>query len=115
MVFGGTIHSINLRFNSPVAGDFRQCLPVILKASRAQIVASTVSNAIFWKAVVHLKLHINMRLLSQAGQMDPERLQRPQAFANWLLEIGKGEIPSTSSSEITLPDGKPSTYVHFAP
>jgi ATP-dependent DNA helicase PIF1 len=89
-----------------IIGDFRQCLPVVLKASRAQIVASTISKAIFWKDVVHLKLHINMRLLSQAGQMDPECLQHAQAFAKWLLEIGNGDVPSTSSSEITLPDRK---------
>jgi hypothetical protein len=78
-------------------------------------VASTVSNAIFWKDVVHLKLHINMHLPFQAGQMDPERLQHAQAYASWLLEVGNREIPSTSSSEIILPERKPSTYLYFVP
>jgi hypothetical protein len=99
-------------YDLTIVGDFRQCLPVIQMASRAQFVASTVSNAIFWKDVVHLKLHINMCLLSQAGQMDPDHLQHAQSYANWLLDIGNREVDSKSLNEITLPDGK---IPYFAP
>ena len=105
------VQPVLFNYNLTIVGDFRQCLPVIPRASRAQIVASTISNAIFWKDVVLLKLNINMRLLSQAGQMDPERLQHAQSFANWLLEIGNGDVNSTSSNEITLPDRMTSTHL----
>jgi ATP-dependent DNA helicase PIF1 len=84
-------------------GDFRQCLPVVPKASRAQITAATISNAIFWKDVTQLKLHINMRLLSQAGQMANEPLQYSRTFAKWLLQIGNGEGCQVSP-EVSLPE-----------
>jgi len=102
------VQLVPLNQDLTASGDFRQCLPVVPKASRAQIVAATISKAIFWKDIVKLKLHINMRLLSQAGQMDPEHLQFTQAFANWLLEIGDGDANSMPSHEISLPECKSS-------
>ncbi len=94
-----------------ILGDFRQCLPVVPKASRAQIVAATVSNAVFWKDVIQLKLHTNMRLLSQANQMNPKRLRYTQTFSRWLLDIGNGEGNSMLSDKVSLPERKLSTNI----
>jgi PIF1-like helicase len=88
-----------------ILGDFRQCLPVVPRASRAQITASTISNAVFWKDVVQLNLYVNMRLLSQAGQMTPDRLQYARTFAKWLLHIGNGK-GCQNSLEVSLPECK---------
>jgi PIF1-like helicase len=69
-------------------------------------VAATVSNAIFWKDVIQLKLHVNMRLLSQAHQMNPEHLQKAQDFSDWLLRIGDAHDDLISANaEVTLPEG----------
>jgi len=84
-------------------GDFRQCLPVVPRASRAQITAATISNSTFWKDVVQLKLYVNMRLLSQAAQMTIEQLQYAKNFAKWLLHIGNGEGCQVSP-EVSLPE-----------
>jgi len=83
--------------------DFRQCLPIVPRASRAQITAATISNSTFWKDVVQLKLHVNMRLLSQAAQMTIEQLQYAKNFAKWLLHIGNGE-GCQFSPEVSLPE-----------
>jgi len=85
-----------------LSGDFRQCLPVVPRASRAQITAATISNSAFWKDVVQLKLHINMRLLSQAALMTDEQLRYAKNFAKWLLHIGNGEGCQVSP-EVSLP------------
>ena len=108
------VQPVPLNQDLTISGDFRQCLPVVPKASRAQIVAATISNAVFWKDVVKLKLHINMRLLAQAGQMDLDRLQYAQDFANWLLEIGDGKANSTPSHEISLPECETSKTLSFS-
>ena len=76
---------------------------MVPRASRAQITAATISNAVFWKDVTQLKLHINMRLLSQVGQMTNERLQYARTFAKWLLQIGNGEGCQVSP-EVSLPE-----------
>ena len=98
------VQLVPLNQDLTISGDFRQCLPVVPNASHAQIVAATILKAIFWKDVIKLKLHINMWLLAQAAQMDPEHLQFAQAFANWLLEIGDGDTNSMPSHEISLPE-----------
>ena len=103
MVFGG-VHFF-FESGSNILGDFRQCLPVVPRASRAQITAATISNSVFWKDVVQLKLHVNMRLLSQTALMTNEQLQYAKNFAKWLLNIGNGE-GCQISPEVSLPERK---------
>ena len=72
-------------------GDFRQCLPVIPKGSPAQILASSIVHAPFWKDVQTFNLTINMRLLAQSEQMTATQLSQAESFAKWLLKVGEGK------------------------
>src|SRR5271154_422110 len=87
-----------------LAGDFRQCLPVVPKATQAQIVASTITYAPFWKDVKVIQLIENMRVLAQAANMTPEERIHATEFAAWQLEVGEGTANDNGIS-IKLPPG----------
>ena len=70
-------------------GDFRQCLPVVPKGTRAQIVASTIPYAPFWKDVKVMALKVNMRVLGQAATMTPEEHAYAPQFVAWQLKVGQ--------------------------
>lgn len=62
-----------------LGGDFRQCLPVIPKGVREQIVGASLKKSPLWSKVHILTLIQNMRL----RDADPETL----SFANTLIEV----------------------------
>jgi hypothetical protein len=64
-----------------VAGDFRQCLPIISSHNPFSIINASVLNSRHWTKFVKCKLTINQRL--DAGQ---------QEFAAWQLQVGNGEL-----------------------
>jgi hypothetical protein len=74
-------------------GDWRQCLPVIPKGIRQEIVGACLTRSPIWRKVKRLELSENMRL-SNAPQ--------DREFATWLLEIGEGKH-TTPEQTITLP------------
>jgi hypothetical protein len=78
------------------------------KASRPQIVASTISNASFWKDVQKLRLTVNMRLLAQAANMTDVDRERAESFAAWLLHVGNGTLNGPDDS-VEIPDGNINT------
>ena len=84
-------------------GDFRQCLPVIPKGSPAQILASSIVHAPFWKDIQTFNLTINMRLLAQSEQMTATQLSQAESFAKWLLTVGEGRDNTVPLTEI--PEG----------
>jgi ATP-dependent DNA helicase PIF1 len=91
-----------------ISGDFRQCLPVIPKASRPQIVASTITHSPFWKDVTVLRLTKNMRLLANAESMTDAELSYANDFANWLLQLGEGKLNGADDDmSVELPQGLP--------
>jgi hypothetical protein len=92
-----------------LAGDFRQCLPVVPKATRAQIVASTITHAPFWKDVKVMQLKVNMRVLAQAANMTPEERIHATQFAAWQLEVGEGTTNDDGIS-IKLPPGTSANF-----
>jgi ATP-dependent DNA helicase PIF1 len=93
-----------------MSGDFRQCLPVIPKASRPQIVASTITHSLFWKDVAILRLTKNMRLLANADSMTDSERTYANDFANWLLQLGDGKLNGADDDlSIKLPQGFPLT------
>ena len=74
-------------------GDFRQCLPVIQKGKREDIVGACLTCSRLWSSVTILHLKQNMRL----GQSEED-----QRFATWLLDVGDGKnLPEDGN--ITLP------------
>ncbi|XP_057739750.1 uncharacterized protein LOC130956782 [Arachis stenosperma] len=70
-----------------LGGDFRQVLPVIPKASRAEIVMASINSLILWKHFEVLTLTKNMRLESATNQSNLDELKR---FSDWILQIGEG-------------------------
>jgi len=102
VVFAGTgpftsiLHLTNIFF---IVGDFRQCLPVVPKGTQAQIVASTIAYAPFWKDVKVMPLKVNMRVLGQAAIMTPEEHVYATQFALWQLKVGDG---STNNDWISI-------------
>ena len=75
-------------------GDFRQILPVIVKGSRGQTVASCLQRSSLWRSIKILHLHQNMRLNTN--------IVAEANFAKWQLEVGQGKH-TNDEGDITLP------------
>ena len=80
-------------------GDFRQCLPVVQRASRLAIVAASLRRSCIWHSILQLYLCDNMRLRN-----DPE--SRP--FAEYLLRVGDGNEPAIEDEVYIGGDAPPS-------
>uniref|UniRef100_A0A0D3AG94 ATP-dependent DNA helicase n=1 Tax=Brassica oleracea var. oleracea TaxID=109376 RepID=A0A0D3AG94_BRAOL len=70
-------------------GDFRQVLPVINGAGRAEIVLASLNSSYLWEHCKVLKLTKNMRLLSDG--LSPEEAADLRDFSDWILKIGDGK------------------------
>ena len=68
-----------------LAGDFRQCLPVVPGATRAGTVEHCINQSHLWSNFIMLNLTRNMRV-DASGDQDLEEFDR------WTLNIGNGEI-----------------------
>ena len=81
-----------------LAGDFRQCLPVVKGANRAQTISHSINKSHLWRHFEIVKLSVNMRVRASG---DPEL----EAFDRWTLSIGDGAdeailIPEQMVTEI---------------
>lgn len=103
-----------------LAGDFRQTLPIVRFASRAQIIDVAMSRSALWKRFTKMSLEENMRIENArkvlldgvASAEDIAMLAALERFAEWLLQIGNGTDPTTDElcnvalpSELCLPEG----------
>jgi hypothetical protein len=107
VVFAGTGHFTSILHLTNIviiAEDFRQCLPVVPKAARAQIIASMIAYTPFWKDVKVMPLKVNMYILGQAGIMTHEEHVYATQFASWQLKVGDGSANDDGIS-IKLPSG----------
>ncbi|GJU84109.1 DNA helicase, partial [Tanacetum coccineum] len=81
-----------------LGGDFRQTLPVKRSASRDEIIRSSIANSYLWR---HFKIHYlleNMRLNNESlSEVDKDRTT---TFAQWLLNIGNGQIGIPDDSDL---------------
>ena len=66
-----------------LAGDFRQCLPVVPGANRAGIVSHCINKSHLWNHFRVLKLTENMRVRASGDPVLEE-------FDKWTLKIGNG-------------------------
>ncbi|XP_074362712.1 uncharacterized protein LOC141702985 [Apium graveolens] len=88
-------------------GDFRQILPVIPKASRAEVVCSTLNKSKLWESCEVFLLKQNMWL--NAGNNDLEN-KTIVDFSKWQLAVGDGKetnispSPDTGEMLIKIPD-----------
>jgi len=72
-------------------GDFQQTLPVIPRASRAQILNKCISNSVLWKDISKFHLTRNMRVYLRSGTA--ELLKEAKKFTDMLDHIGHGTVP----------------------
>ena len=77
-----------------LGGDFRQTLPVIQNATKAQILRSCIVNSYLWRQCKLLQLTKNMRLKS--GNLSTSDREELSNFAEWLLRVGNGTEPIVS-------------------
>ena len=95
-----------------LAGDFRQCLPVVPGSTRAQTVSHCLNQSHLWQNFKILRLTENMRVMASGNPT-------LEAFDQWTLGIGNGTvlnsnvlIPSEMITEIVA--NKPSENWHEA-
>jgi hypothetical protein len=89
-----------------MGGDFRQVLPVIPRASRAQIVEACLNRSYIWDHVQVITLHQNMRVQQMMQDGNVTSAQSQQDFSNWLKRIGEGAetiYPQHGSNAINIP------------
>ena len=77
-----------------LAGDFRQCLPVVKGANRAQTTSHCINKSYLWQYFEVLSLTENMRVKASG---DPKL----EEFDQWTLSIGNG---STDDEAVPIPD-----------
>ena len=70
-----------------LAGDFRQCLPVVQGAGRGGIVGHCINQSPLWGFFTVQKLSVNMRVRADGNS-------HLQQFDDWSLSIGNGDIES---------------------
>lgn len=77
-------------------GDFRQVLPVVPKAAKPEIIAQCINRSFLWSHVTKMRLTTNMRVQTALTSNDQALAQTFQAFADYLLKIGSGDIPAVN-------------------
>ncbi|XP_010507012.1 PREDICTED: ATP-dependent DNA helicase PIF1-like [Camelina sativa] len=81
-------------------GDFRQVLPIIPNAGRAEICMSALNASYLWKHCKVLKLTKNMRLL--ANNLSPTAAQDIKDFSEWILKVSDGKISEPNDGEVMI-------------
>ena len=76
-----------------LAGDFRQCLPVVRGANRGQLVKACINQSHLWPQFKVLSLTQNMRVMASGNPTLED-------FDGWSLSIGDG----TANSSVGLVD-----------
>ena len=81
-----------------LAGDFRQCLPVIPNASRAEVVEAALNRSPLWSVFQVMQLQENMRV-QMSNDPDAEN------FDAFTLKLGNGEVQTIDESDyVELPE-----------
>jgi len=91
-VFGGKVMVFG--------GDFRQVLPVINGAGRAEIVMSSLNASYLWDHCKVLRLTKNMRLLN--NDLSVDEAKEIQEFSDWLLAVGDGRVNEPNDGEVII-------------
>eukprot|EP00795_Rhopilema_esculentum_P009950 gene9950-18563_t len=77
-----------------LGGDFRQVLPVVLRAGRERIVQESLKTSLLWHHFHQFQLIINMRAVQDETYRE---------FADWLLRLGNGQEPHDALEQVALP------------
>ncbi|KAE8223141.1 hypothetical protein CF319_g3776 [Tilletia indica] len=82
-----------------MSGDWKQTLPVVRRASEAQVVFVCLHKSYLWNSVAQLQLHTNVRLLQTVGV----HRENQQQYADWILSIGHGQDNTDDGTVAILP------------
>ncbi|XP_074342032.1 uncharacterized protein LOC141679429 [Apium graveolens] len=95
-------------------GDFRQILPVLPKAGRAEIVNASFNKSHLWKSCSVFLLSQNMRLHSGNSEA---RNKVIADFSKWQLDIGDGKVEciDTHRADVETEFVVPDEYVVKSP
>ena len=84
-----------------LSGDFRQCLPVVKRGTKADELRACLKSSGLWRQVKTLRLKTNMRAQLTGDASSAE-------FAQNLLQLGEGKVPEDESGLIDMsPHGTP--------
>lgn len=72
-----------------IGGDFRQCLPVVLRGTRADIINASIKSSYLWNNIKSFSLTTNMRLSSE----------RNLDYSKLLMNIGNGTETKTTINQ----------------
>ncbi|XP_074346338.1 uncharacterized protein LOC141685112 [Apium graveolens] len=78
-------------------GDFWKILPMIPKASRAQVVSASLNSSNIWDHCQVFLLEKNMCLSS--GKTEQEKHEIAE-FSKWVLDVGNGILPNVHPADI---------------
>ncbi|XP_022041881.1 ATP-dependent DNA helicase pif1-like [Helianthus annuus] len=81
-----------------LGGDFRQTLPIVPKASKALILASTLPNSHLWKHFKIYQLSQNMRL--ERPNLSLSERNSIAEFSSWLLALGDGKLGTPEINDL---------------
>ena len=81
-------------------GDFRQLLPVLDGAGRAEISLGFLNSSYLWEHCKLLKLTKNMCLLSDG--LSPEEAADLSDCSEWILKIGVGKLAEPNDGEAMI-------------
>jgi len=76
-------------------GDFRQVLPIVEGASRAEIIKASLLGSYLWRHIKVMRLSTNMRLCDPS--LSHERTQLHE-FATWILSIGEDSASADATN-----------------
>jgi len=65
-------------------------LPVVAKGKRADVVAASISKALFWPYCTIRHLRLNIGLMNSNLSHDAQA--RLSSFSEWTLNVGNGSI-----------------------
>ena len=88
------ITGLELPFGGKVmvfGGDFRQLLPVVPNATKAETINACIAKSPLWRNIQVLRLKQNMRSIND------------QEFSNFLLRVGDGNEPIISDDMMQIP------------
>ncbi|XP_076931140.1 uncharacterized protein LOC143596182 [Bidens hawaiensis] len=80
-------------------GDFRQILPIVPGGRKQQVVNASLSSSYIWMNCKVLKLTKNLRLTTSN---DSFQIEQTRLFANWLLDIGEGNVGGQNTGEAII-------------
>ena len=87
-----------------LGGDFRQCLPVIPRASPTQVVNMCLNHADFWDQVTVLRLHMNMRVQFHHQRGSPHEAAMLQEWCDYLKRVGDDTEPKYPQDHQFFPE-----------